>query len=102
MLDEQKDVIRKRVVDSLVEGAISGLDYVIQSEVRDVVKAVFADELKEAVRERLLARKEEVLSAVDTLAVRMGTEVAAALVEGVAENMKHSWNRKKVIEALFS
>lgn len=101
ILAEQKEVIRQRIVDSFVKESIAGLEYTIRSQVNETVRSIFAEEFNEEIRTRVVAQKEDLLAGIDKLVVRMGAEISSALVEDLAERMKQSWNRKKVVEALF-
>lgn len=101
LISESLPTVRQRlkveVETRLLREAFCQLDAQLRKVVIDLVTEEFVPELKEALIGEKAKLREAALTASSAIAQTIGTAVAATL----ADKMKNSWDRKKILDALF-
>lgn len=69
--------------------------------VRAEVERFVGEEIVPVIREQLIESKEGLISLAVPLAETIVTELAAKLAQDAKKNMENSWDRKKILDALF-
>ena len=101
LLDAAKPAVIKSLQDELAKGITYEAKELVMSEVRDYVKTWTQENVIPEIAKQLIENNESLISLGVTLAPKVVDAVAEAMTEAVAENLRHSWGRKKVFQALF-
>ena len=100
-VEEHKDKIIKDLVQGLKDDCKTSLGWAIKEEIQKAVADSFREELSEEVRNMVKDNKEVVLAEMQTAFVKILAEIGNACVVAATKKMDSSWERGKILKAIF-
>jgi aspartokinase len=101
MLEENEQEIKEHFVEEVKKIISSKVEYGLGAEIRSLVETFVAEEVAPEVKSTLFEAKPAIMKAVVKMGESMSAEIAASLMKDLQENLKQSYSRKKLWEAMF-
>lgn len=101
IISEAMESIKTAVIERATNQASYTAKNAIQASVTKIVSEFIQEEIAPDIVAALVASKETIITAAVVSAESMATQLAKAMTDKFAENVASSYNRDKIIAALF-
>jgi hypothetical protein len=104
-IQELLDAAKPSVIETIKNDLIRSVTYDVQDTAARLIKAHIETWIKEnilpEISKQLVESKESLISVGVAAAPQLVQQLATAMTEALAENLKSQWERKKIFEALL-
>lgn len=100
ILDKKQEIIDE-IVRGLKDDCKQNLGWAIKDQIKAAAEEAFEQHLKEEVKNILLDNKELLIAELHKAMLGILANIGSALEVAAAEKLKNSWERNKILKAIF-
>lgn len=101
IISQASDEIKGSVIADVKKKLAGEVEYVMWESIRDEIKGIVNKVFVPALREQITAGKEGLIKSAIEIAEQTGVLLRDAMIADFKEKLKQSWNRNKILEAMF-
>lgn len=100
ILDKKQEIIDE-IVRGLKDDCKQNLGWEIKDQMQSAARAAFEEHLREEVKSLVVNNKEALLAELHKAMLGILANIGSALEVAAAEKLKNSWERNKILKAIF-